>query len=320
MPINVITVLGALPQFVKAPALSRALAAAGAAEKIIHTGQHYDAGMSGNFFSELGIPEPRWDLGCGGSTQGAMTGAMLQGIERILMDERPDIVVVYGDTNSTLAGALAAAKLHIPVAHVEAGLRSFNRRMPEELNRICTDHLADLNFCSSAAGCEVLAKEGITRGVHLTGDIMADVPFAALAKAGPFSLPGVPHGSRWALLTLHRQENTGSPKNLRNNFEALSGWNAPVCFPLHPRTRRRSDRIFCQGVAPMERRFCQAEFHTATIWLTKRTRDDRMRRRAVRQIPSLQGEREPAGKVPGSGRRFPSFAFTASPRMPWNDV
>jgi UDP-N-acetylglucosamine 2-epimerase len=240
MPVNVITVLGARPQFVKASALSRAFTAAGASERIIHTGQHYDEGMSGVFFSELGLPEPHWNLGCGGLTQGAMTGAMLQGIERILMEEKPQMVVVFGDTNSTLAGALAAAKLHIPVAHVEAGLRSFNRRMPEEVNRICTDHLSDLLFCSSEKGLTQLASEGITRGVHVTGDIMADVFHTALAKvraAGGNGGTDVPQ-EPWALMTLHRESNTADPVNLQNIFGALAGSGIPVIFPVHPRTVR----------------------------------------------------------------------------------
>ncbi len=238
---NVITVLGARPQFVKASALSRAFAAAGISERLLHTGQHYDEGMSGIFFSELGLPEPCWNLACGGLSQGAMTAAMLQGIERILIDEKPEMVVVYGDTNSTLAGALAAAKLHIPVAHVEAGLRSFNRRMPEELNRICTDNLSDLLFCSSERGCAQLASEGITRGVHVTGDIMADVFFAILTKVRSGDRPPVKvtlPSSPWALMTLHREANTTDPQNLRNIFDALKGSGIPVIFPVHPRTLR----------------------------------------------------------------------------------
>ncbi|HEX2748637.1 MAG TPA: UDP-N-acetylglucosamine 2-epimerase (non-hydrolyzing) [Verrucomicrobiales bacterium] len=239
MPVNVITVLGARPQFVKASALSRAFAAAGVSERLLHTGQHYDEEMSGVFFSELGIPEPRWNLACGGLSQGAMTAAMLQGIERILIDESPEMVIVYGDTNSTLAGALAAAKLHIPVAHVEAGLRSFNRRMPEELNRICTDNLSGLLFCSSERGRAQLASEGITGGVHVTGDIMADVFFTALAKVRSGDRPPLKvtiPSSPWALMTLHREANTSDPQNLRSIFAALDGSGIPVIFPVHPRT------------------------------------------------------------------------------------
>jgi UDP-GlcNAc3NAcA epimerase len=249
MPLNVITVLGARPQFVKASALSRALAAAGLQEKIIHTGQHYDAGMSGIFFTELGIPEPHWNLGCGGLSQGAMTGAMLTRIERILMDERPDAVVVYGDTNSTLAGALAAVKLHIPVAHVEAGLRSHNRRMPEEINRICTDHVSTLLFCSSSTGADLLATEGVTRGVHITGDVMADVFLRVLAEvradAALFkSVPGVNAlPERFALLTLHRAENTDAPERLSSIFKGISRSPVPIVFPVHPRTLKTMQQL-----------------------------------------------------------------------------
>jgi UDP-GlcNAc3NAcA epimerase len=240
--INIITIIGARPQFVKASALSRALAAAGLQEKIIHTGQHYDAGMSGIFFTELGIPEPHWNLGCGGLSQGAMTGAMLTGIERILMDEKPDAVVVYGDTNSTLAGALAAVKLHIPVAHVEAGLRSHNRRMPEEINRICTDHVSTLLFCSSSTGANLLASEGVTKGVHITGDVMADVFLRVLGEVrrdaalfkGLASMASLPE--RFALMTLHRAENTDAPERLKAILKGVSTSPVPVVFPVHPRT------------------------------------------------------------------------------------
>jgi len=233
---RIIIVAGARPQFIKAAPLAAALTSLGAAVKILHTGQHYDDSMSEVFFEELGIPASAWNLGCGGGTHGAMTGAMLAGIERVLMEEKPDAVVVVGDTNSTLAGALAAAKLHLPVAHIEAGLRSHNRRMPEELNRICTDHLSDLLFCSSEAARSQLAAEGITRGVHVTGDIMADVFFRMCAQVCARPFPHAPAGSEWALLTLHRPENTGSPDRLRAIFSALGAWGHPVVFPVHPRT------------------------------------------------------------------------------------
>jgi UDP-N-acetylglucosamine 2-epimerase len=235
---QVILVLGARPQFIKAAPLSAALSAAGIGVRILHTGQHYDHEMSGAFFDELGLMPPQWNLECGGGSHGAMTGAMLSGIETVLVTERPDAVVVVGDTNSTLAGALAAAKLHIPVAHVEAGLRSGNRRMPEELNRICTDHLSDLLFCSSESGRTQLAAEGITRGVHVTGDVMADVFFTTLekvrARRDPPPRP-VPAPDKWALMTLHRPENTDAPDRLRAIFAALGSSGIPVVFPMHPR-------------------------------------------------------------------------------------
>src|SRR5690606_26779451 len=168
------TVLGARPQFIKAAAVSRALARHdGLVERIVHTGQHYDPGMSDVFFDEMEIPRPAHQLRIGGGSHGAMTGEQLRSIEAILMEEEPDWVLVYGDTNSTLAGALAAAKLHIPVAHVEAGLRSFNRRMPEEINRVLTDHVSELLFAPTSVASEQLEREGIdAEQIHITGDVM----------------------------------------------------------------------------------------------------------------------------------------------------
>src|SRR5690554_766125 len=177
------TILGARPQFIKAAAVSRAIAMQpGLTERIIHTGQHYDPGMSDIFFDEMEIPRPAYQLETGGGSHGAMTGDQLRSIEAILMEERPDWVLVYGDTNSTLAGALAAAKLHIPVAHVEAGLRSFNRRMPEEINRVLTDHLAEVLFAPSCAAGKQLEREGVAADqIHVIGDVMLD---AALHYCG----------------------------------------------------------------------------------------------------------------------------------------
>lgn len=231
---EIIVVVGARPQFIKASALCAAFIAVGLPFRLLHTGQHFDEAMSGVFFRELNLPPPAWNLACGGTTHGAMTGAMLAGIEEVLLREKPGMVVVFGDTNSTLAGALAAAKLHIPVAHVEAGLRSHNRRMPEELNRICTDHLSDLLFCSSDAGRDLLAAEGITRGVHVSGDVMADVFFSTLARVRA----GGPRERFHALLTLHRAENTDDPDRLRSILAALEQSGVPVVFPVHPRTRK----------------------------------------------------------------------------------
>lgn len=232
-------VAGARPQFIKAAPLHAALSAAGFGVRILHTGQHYDPGMSAVFFEELGMPAPQWNLECGGGSHGAMTGAMLTGIEKVLMEQNPDMAVVLGDTNSTLAGALAAAKLHIPVAHVEAGLRSFNRRMPEELNRICTDHLSDLLFCSSENGREHLVREGIAQGVHVTGDVMADMFLVMLEAARSSAAPlpaAVPPQGEWALMTLHRAENTND--RIQSIFTALARSGMPVVFPVHPRTQR----------------------------------------------------------------------------------
>jgi UDP-N-acetylglucosamine 2-epimerase len=238
---RLILVLGARPQFIKAAPLCAALQDAGMSVRILHTGQHYDANMSGVFFEELGIPAPSWHLNCGGSAHGAMTGAMLTGIEEILLQECPDMVVVVGDTNSTLAGALAAAKLHIPVAHVEAGLRSGNRRMPEEQNRVCVDHLSDLLFCSSLRGSLQLERESITSGVFISGDIMADVFYATLQKVRAipgllekFKLPEEP----WIFMTLHRAASTDQPERIREVFEGVAMSGMPVVFPVHPRTCR----------------------------------------------------------------------------------
>ncbi|HMB89707.1 MAG TPA: UDP-N-acetylglucosamine 2-epimerase, partial [Rhodothermales bacterium] len=172
---RVCTVVGARPQFVKAAVVSRALATAGMEEVLVHTGQHYDATMSRVFFDELGIPRPAINLNVGSGSHAVQTGAMMTGLETFLQAQPPvDFVVIYGDTNSTIAGALAAAKLHIPVAHVEAGLRSFNRRMPEEVNRVVADQLATLLFCPTQTAVDNLQQEGITKGVYLTGHVMLD--------------------------------------------------------------------------------------------------------------------------------------------------
>jgi len=189
--LNIVTIVGARPQFIKAAAVSRAVAshnngtpAAPIVEKIVHTGQHYDENMSQVFFDQLDIPRPHLNLDIGSGTHGAQTGRTLEAIERVLLDDRPDWCLVYGDTNSTLAGALAAAKLHVPVAHVEAGLRSFNRLMPEEVNRVLTDHCSDLLFCPTQTAVDNLAREGITQDMHLVGDTMYDavLQFAEIAR------------------------------------------------------------------------------------------------------------------------------------------
>ena len=237
-----VSVVGARPQFVKAAVLSRSLRDAQHTEVLVHTGQHYDDLMSEVFFRELGLPTPDVNLGAGSATPGAQTARMLEGVEKVLLEHHPDAVIVYGDTNSTLAGALAAVKLHIPVAHVEAGLRSHNRRMPEEINRICTDHVSTLLFCSSSTGADLLASEGVTKGVHITGDVMADVFLRVLGEvrgepellkslAGIASLP-----ARFALMTLHRAENTDAPERLKAILKGVSTSPVPVVFPVHPRT------------------------------------------------------------------------------------
>jgi UDP-N-acetylglucosamine 2-epimerase len=242
---DVVTIVGARPQFVKHAVVSRVLRRRHR-EFLVHTGQHHDYGMSQRFFEELEIEEPDVNLGIAGGTHGQMTGRMLEAIERVLMDRTPDWVLVYGDTNSTMAGALAATKLHISVAHVEAGLRSFNRRMPEEVNRIVTDHVSTLRFCPTAHAVALLAKEGITEGVHDVGDVMFDSVLVHLARARATidkralfrSLAFEPDADRYAFATLHRSENTDDPDRLASILRGLSRIGLPVLLPLHPRTKK----------------------------------------------------------------------------------
>ncbi|MBN2389240.1 MAG: UDP-N-acetylglucosamine 2-epimerase (non-hydrolyzing) [Anaerolineae bacterium] len=238
---KVVTVVGARPQFIKAAPVSRVLRQRHT-EVLVHTGQHYDENMSAVFFAELDLPQPDVNLGVGSGAHGAQTAAMLAGIEHVLLDEKPDWVLVYGDTNSTLAGALAAAKLHIPVAHVEAGLRSFNHTMPEEINRVLTDHVSDLLFCPSQTAVDNLAHEGIVRGVHLVGDVMADALAYAAERAQSHSdiLQRLGVSEKGFLLaTVHRAENTDDPARLRAILEAFAALDEPIVFPMHPRTQAR---------------------------------------------------------------------------------
>jgi len=242
---KVVTVVGARPQFVKAAPVSRVLRQKHT-EVLVHTGQHYDHGMSQVFFDELDVPEPDVNLGVGSGSHGRQTGEMLIGLEEVLLDRRPDWVLVYGDTNSTLAGALAAAKLQIPVAHVEAGLRSFNRAMPEEHNRVLADHCSDLLFCPTQTAVDNLAREGITRGVHVVGDVMYDAALrhGALARQRSTLLDKLKlTGQTFALATLHRPYNTDDPARLREILAALDSLGMPVIFPVHARTRDRLAQI-----------------------------------------------------------------------------
>lgn len=225
-------VVGARPQFVKLAPLARLLPSR-FQTRVVHTGQHYDEGMSDVFFRELELPKPDHHLGVGSGTHGAMTGRMLERIEEVLLAERPDMLVVFGDTNSTLAGALAAAKLKIPVGHIEAGLRSFTD-MPEEINRVLTDRLSTLLFAPSAVAVEHLRREGITRGVHMVGDLMLDATRTTLERNGHGAVPAGPY----LVLTLHREENTSDWARLAPVFEALQESPEPVLFPCHPRTRK----------------------------------------------------------------------------------
>ncbi|MBN1995617.1 MAG: UDP-N-acetylglucosamine 2-epimerase (non-hydrolyzing) [Anaerolineae bacterium] len=237
---KIVSVVGARPQFVKAAVVSRVLREKHT-EILVHTGQHYDDEMSRVFFEELKLPEPEVNLEVGSGPQGRQTGRMLTRLEAVLLAEQPDWVLVYGDTNSTLAGALAAAKLHLPVAHVEAGLRSFNRAMPEEINRLVADHVSTLLFCPSQTAVDNLAAEGITTGVHLVGDVMADaLAFAAkLAQKQSNVLARLKLAPKQYLLaTVHRAENTNDPARLSNILAAFDALAEPVVFPVHPRTRK----------------------------------------------------------------------------------
>ena len=235
---KIVTVVGARPQFIKAAPVSRALRGPHH-EVLVHTGQHYDHEMSGSFFEQLGIPEPDYKLEVGSAGHGAQTGRMLERIESVLVDERPDAVLVYGDTNSTLAGALAAAKLHIPIVHVEAGLRSFDMRMPEELNRILTDRISALLLCPSNVAASHLNNEGISRGVHVIGDVMLDALLEARDRcdAGPLLTKLDVRPKEYILATIHRAENTDDSTRLREIVGALGQIDRSVVLPLHPRTR-----------------------------------------------------------------------------------
>jgi len=254
---KIVSIVGARPQFIKAAPVSRAIRDHNEKEKnprikefLLHTGQHYDHGMSQVFFDELGLAEPDLNLGVGSGSHGRQTGQMLMGIEEVLLKEKPDYVMVYGDTNSTLAGALAAVKLHIPVAHVEAGLRSFNREMPEEHNRVVADHCSDLLFCPTQTAVGNLAREGVVNGVHLVGDTMYDavLQFAALAKKRSTILEDLKlEPKNYLLTTIHRPYNTDIPENLQNILVAFAQIGEEIVFPVHPRTRKK--------IAELEDRF-----------------------------------------------------------------
>jgi UDP-GlcNAc3NAcA epimerase len=239
----VLTVVGARPQFIKAAPISRAFGRArDVFEVLVHTGQHHDANMSGIFFEELGIPKPVYNLDIHDGGHGQMTGRMLEALEVVMVSERPDAVLVYGDTNSTLAGGLAAAKLKVPVMHVEAGLRSFNRAMPEEINRVVADHLSMLLFCPSRQAVVNLHKEGVTKGVHFVGDVMYDATLhareAALRRTHVIAELKLEPGN-YAMCTVHRAENTDSVDRLRQIITYLeeAAKERTIIWPLHPRAR-----------------------------------------------------------------------------------
>jgi len=252
---KIITIIGARPQFVKAAMVSRAIINHNrnnnppVEEYLLHTGQHYDKNMNAVFFEQLVIPRPTWLLDCGGGSHAEMTARMLIEIENVLHENRPDYVLVYGDTNSTLAGALAAAKLHIPVIHVEAGMRSFNRQMPEEINRVLTDHLSVYLFCPTQVAIQNLTREGITEGVFHVGDVMYDaaLTFSKIAEKSSNILSDLHLETKsYYLCTVHRAENTDNRERLSQIMEALIEIALPECpviMPLHPRTKKYIDSL-----------------------------------------------------------------------------
>ena len=246
---KIVTVVGARPQFIKAAVVSHVLRK-NHTEVLVHTGQHFDYNMSEQFFEELDIPHPDYNLGISGGTHAQMTGRMMIAIEEVLMKEKPDWLLVYGDTNSTLAAALAAAKLHIPICHVEAGARTHSRTNPEELNRICTDHLATLLLASTESGIKSAAEEGLGERTVLVGDPMFDafMEYSSRLQTKDIQLKlldgstaGVPE--EYYYLTCHREENTNDDKDLRSIFEALEALDAPTIYPVHPRNKARAMRL-----------------------------------------------------------------------------
>lgn len=242
--VKIMSVVGARPQFVKLAPIAHALTAAGHEHVIVHTGQHYDPMLSDVFFRDLGIPEPDAHLGVGSGSHGVQTGAMLAHMDEVLGRFEPDCVLVYGDTNSTLAAAVSAVKLHYPVAHLEAGLRSFNRAMPEEHNRVLTDHAADLCLAPTEVAMEHLATEGLASRSQLVGDVMTDVLFqvrdAVQASDAANPLAGVDAPEGYYVATIHRAENTDEPERLREVVEALAAADRPVVLLAHPRVRAKA--------------------------------------------------------------------------------
>jgi len=237
---KVVSIVGARPQFIKCAPVSHELRKEHE-EVLVHTGQHYDPEMSDVFFEELQIPKPDYHLDVGSGSHGKQTGAILERVEKVLIQEIPDLVLVYGDTNSTLAGALAAAKLHMPVAHIEAGLRSFDRTMPEEINRVVTDHVSDLLLCPTQTAMDNLAKEGITKARYMVGDVMVDAlrhnTNISEKKSHVIKDLGLQQGNYY-VATVHRPANTDERKNLTAIIEALSESGKTVVFPVHPRTKK----------------------------------------------------------------------------------
>jgi UDP-GlcNAc3NAcA epimerase len=243
--VKILSVVGARPEFIQAAPVSRALRK-NHREMLLHTGQHYDYLMSQTFFDELDIPAPAYNLGVGSGSHARQTAEILVRMEGVLLEEQPDLVIVRGDTNSSLASSLAASKLHIPTAHIEAGERSFNRCMPEEINRLVSDRLADLHFCVSQTAVDRLATEGITAAVHWVGDVMLDALLHNLPlarhKSQVLDRLGLKRG-RYALVTIHRPGNTDNPGRLRHIVQALNGVQETIVFPVHPRTRKALSQL-----------------------------------------------------------------------------
>jgi UDP-GlcNAc3NAcA epimerase len=284
--VKIVSIVGARPQFIKAAPVSRALKRH-CREILVHTGQHYDINMSEIFFSALNIPRPDYSLEVGSGTHGQQTGLMLIKAEEVMLKEKPDAVLVYGDTNSTLAGALAASKLHIPVAHVEAGLRSYNMKMPEEQNRIVTDHLSTLLFCPTNTAVRNLKKEGCTKGVFNTGDVMYDAILYNICQIektytmqtcleklriiGDFSEKAAPltaiQEKAYYLATIHRAENTDSDERLQAILNSLGELRLPVILPLHPRTRRIINKF--PDIIPRNVCFVEPIGYQEMLYLTK---------------------------------------------------
>lgn len=237
---RIVTIIGARPQFIKTPLISGELRKF-AREILVHTGQHYDDNMSDIFFKELKIPKADYNLGVGSGNQGWQTGKMLEKIEEVLIKEKPDLVIIYGDTNSTIAGALAAVKLHIPVAHVEAGMRSYNREMPEEINRVVSDHISTLLFAPTRSSAQILKKEGITSGIYNVGDVMYDIQLKCKMQNAKVKMTMQKfkiEPKKYLLATVHRQENTDVKENLENIFKAFREINEPIIYPIHPRSKK----------------------------------------------------------------------------------
>ena len=239
MSMKTLTIIGARPQFIKAGMVSRALLNNGVNEILCNTGQHYDDNMSKVFFEEMDIPQPNYNLGVGSGSHAEQTAASLRGIEDVILKETPDIVLVYGDTNATVAGALAASKLHIPIAHVEAGLRSYNRTMPEEINRVLTDSVSSYLFCPTSVAVENLKKEGMTKGVFITGDVMVDslIYFTKIAERKSTILKHLNlEPKSYGLMTIHRPANADNHGKLSSLLTSLEKSPIPLIFPIHPRT------------------------------------------------------------------------------------